>query len=101
MKLPPKITNAKNKKPLPTRKFKNTLGHLLGQRGNKPKSQMIQGRGRKLIDTRNIAIYSNFKWTVICKNIETTQECKLGVAGKYRRFWKLSGSPGLFFYLTQ
>ena len=27
--------------------------------------------------------------------------CKLGVAGKYRRFWKLSGSPGLFFYLTQ
>ena len=25
----------------------------------------------------------------------------LGVAGKYRRFWKLSGSPGLFFYLTQ
>ena len=26
--------------------------------------------------------------------------CKLGVAGKYRRFWKLSGSPGLFFYLV-
>ena len=71
MKLPPKITNAKNKKPLPTRKFKNTLGHLLGQRGNKPKSQMVQGRGRKLIDTRNIAIYNNFKWTVICKNIES------------------------------
>ena len=33
--------------------------------------------------------------------INRTQECKLGVAGKYRRFWKLSGSPGLFFYLTQ
>ena len=31
----------------------------------------------------------------------TTQKCKLGLAGKYRRFWKLSGSPGLFFYLTQ
>ena len=31
----------------------------------------------------------------------TTQECKLGVAGKYRRFCKLSGSSGLFFYLTQ
>ena len=31
----------------------------------------------------------------------TTQECKLGVAGKYRRFWKLSESSGLFFYLTQ
>ena len=28
----------------------------------------------------------------------TTQECKLGMAGKYRRFWKLSGSSGLFFF---
>ena len=36
-----------------------------------------------------------------CLSITTTQECKLGVAGKYRRFWKLSGSSGLFFYLTQ
>ena len=31
----------------------------------------------------------------------TTQECKLGVAGQYGRFWKLSGSSGLLFYLTQ
>ena len=30
----------------------------------------------------------------------TTQERKLGVAGQYGRFWKLSGSSGLFFYLT-
>ena len=32
---------------------------------------------------------------------ETTQECKLGVALQYGRFWKLSGSSCLFFYLTQ
>ena len=31
----------------------------------------------------------------------STQECNLGVAGQYGRFWKLSGSSGLFFYLTQ
>ena len=31
----------------------------------------------------------------------TAQEVKLCLTGKYRRFWKLSGSPGLFFYLTQ
>ena len=24
--------------------------------------------------------------------MRTTQKCKLGVAGKYRRFWKLSGT---------
>ena len=31
----------------------------------------------------------------------TTQECKLDMAGQYGHFWKLSGSSGLFFYLTQ
>ena len=31
----------------------------------------------------------------------TTQECKLGVAGQYAHFWKLSESSGLFLYLTQ
>ena len=36
-----------------------------------------------------------------CLGMRETQECKLGVAGKFRRFWKLSGSSGLFFYLTQ
>ena len=41
------------------------------------------------IEVRNLSRY------------ESTQECKLGMAGKYRRFWTLSGSSGLFFYLTQ
>ena len=36
-----------------------------------------------------------------CLCMRATQEGKLGVAGKYRRFWKLSGSSGLFLYLTQ
>lgn len=68
----PQNNQCKNKKPLPTRKFKKTLGHFLGQRGNtNQKSQMVQGRGRKLIDTRNIAIYNNFKWMIICRNIES------------------------------
>ena len=36
-----------------------------------------------------------------CLGMREPQECKLGVSGKYRRFWKLSGSSGLFFYMTQ
>ena len=36
-----------------------------------------------------------------CLGMRDNSGCKLGVAGKYRRFLKLSGSPGLFFYLTQ
>ena len=31
----------------------------------------------------------------------TTQECKLGLEGQYRRFWKLSGNSGLFLNFTQ
>ena len=32
-----------------------------------------------------------------CLGMRDIQECKLDVAGKYRRFWKLSGISGLFF----
>ena len=41
------------------------------KRKHKPKSQMVQGMGRKLIDTKNIAIYNDFKWTIICRNTES------------------------------
>ena len=36
-----------------------------------------------------------------CLGMRDNSRCKLGVAGKYRHFWKLSVSSGLFFYLTQ
>ena len=48
---------------------------------------------------RNWSFFSEVRTPVyVCG---TTQECKLGVAGQYGRFWKLSGSSGLLFYLTQ
>ena len=43
----------------------------------------------------NWSLFSEFRTTVsVCG---TPQECKLCIAGQYGRFWKLSGSSGLFF----
>ena len=48
---------------------------------------------------RNWSLFSEVRKPVLV--LLTSQECKLGVAGQYGPFWKLSGSSGLFFYLTQ
>ena len=44
---------------------------------------------------RNWSLFSEVRTPVLVCG--TPQECKLCVAGKYGRFWKLSGSSGLFF----
>ena len=48
---------------------------------------------------RNWSLFSEVRTPVYVWG--TIQECKLCVAGQYGRFWMLSGSSGLFFYLTE
>ena len=48
---------------------------------------------------RNWSLFSEVRTTVYL--LVTTNECKLGVAGQYGYFWKLSVISGLFFYLIQ
>ena len=48
---------------------------------------------------RNLSLFSEVRTPVLV--LGTTQECEIGMAGQYGRFWMLRGSSGLFFYLTQ
>ena len=91
---------------------RNCSGHSGGESG------LISGREETLMGFLELqqepGVYSRVtagmfirNWSVFSEVMTpvlkwgTTHECKLGVAGQYRRFWKLSGSSGLFFYLTQ
>ena len=51
-----------------------------------------------VMSIRNWSLLSPVRTPVYVRG--TAQECKLRVAAQYGRFWKLSGSSGLFFYLT-
>ena len=59
----------------------------------------VYSRVTALMSIRNWSLFSEVR-TPVCL-WGTTQEYKLGMAGQYGRFWMLSGSSGLFFYLTE
>ena len=56
----------------------------------------IYSRVTVVMSIRNWSLFSEVRTPVLVWG--TSQECKLGVAGQYGRFRKLSGSSGLFFY---
>ena len=56
----------------------------------------IHSRVTAGMSIRNWSLFSEGRTPVFLWG--TTQECKLGVAGQYRSFWKLSVSSGLFFW---
>ena len=59
----------------------------------------VYSRVTEGMSIRNWSLFSEVRTPVSVWG--THQECKLGVAAQYGRFWKLSESSGLFFYLTQ
>ena len=76
-------------------------------------AEMEKSNGFSRVAARTWGIFSSYggevhsklefvQWSQdTCLGMRDSSQCKLGVAGQYGRFWNLSGSTGLFFYLTE